>query len=142
MKPIDYKALFEKYQGEDEQEGHTPHNTGDKLEASSFDPSGLLAEILRRGYENGQTDEEVLGHVEAAIKNGSLTAPWGLMVKDSPLIGDYWIISCEKARERVPREAMSFTLDELKPVVEASRVFKGSRMVKLIWHKGKGAVNA
>jgi hypothetical protein len=80
--------------------------------------------------------------IDEFIQAGALQAPWGFKVKDSPLIGDYWILSGPEARERIPQEAMSFTLDELKPVVEASRVFKGSRVVKLIRHKGKGAVNA
>lgn len=105
-----------------------------------FSPDGLLELAFEEGITQGWTDERFLDLVETLLREGCLKAPWGFRVKDSPLIGDYWIVSDTTARTRIPVQVTSFTLEELKPLVEASRVFPGAKVVSVL--KRQGAVNA
>lgn len=91
-----------------------------------FDPDGLLNEVI--GFWQGKQDGEAqcIDHIDTMIQDGMLKPPYGFKVKNSPVIGgDYWIVSCNEAREKIPSEAMSFTTTELKPIVEACKVFNG-----------------
>lgn len=107
-----------------------------------FDPEGVLQEIISEAGGRGWTDERLMALIYELIQNGCLQAPWGLKVKDSSLMGDYWIICDTTARERIPAVAVSFTIDELRPIVETCRTFPGARVLDVIRRKGKGAVNA
>lgn len=103
----------------------------------AFDPDGLLNEVIAfwQGKDNG--NESCIEHISQMVADGMLKSPWGFKVKNSPVIGgDYWIVSDTTdgelkpiveatARERIPSEAMSFTTTELKPIVEACKVFNG-----------------
>lgn len=114
------------------------------VESSSdcFDPEGVLEEVVREAEGRRWTDERLMALIDELIQNGCLQAPWGLKVKDSSLMGDYWIISDTTARERIPAGVFSFTIDELRPIVETCRTFPGARVLDVIRRKGKGAVNA
>lgn len=113
---------------------------GESFEA--FDPDDLLIEAIEEEAQaGGWTDENFLDLVGILLAEGVLKEPWGFKVRGSPLIGsDYWIISDDSARGRIPAGAMSFTLGELRPIVEASKIL-GGRVVKVIRHKEKEAVN-
>lgn len=114
------------------------------LESSSncFDPEGVLEEVISEAEGRGWTDARFAALIDELSGNGLLQAPWGFKAKDSPLMGVYWIISDTTAKERIPAGAFSFTLDELRPIVETCRTFPGARVLDVIRRKGKGAVNA
>src|SRR3972149_1148581 len=97
-----------------------------------FDPEGVLEEVIREAEGRGWTDERLAALIDELIQNGCLMAPWGFRVKDSPIMGEYWIISDTTARERIPAGAFSFTLDELRPIVETCRVFPGAKVLDVI----------
>lgn len=122
MQTIDSQTLLRKYKG----------NEADRLKADTiplheaFDPDGLLNEVIPfwQGRDNG--NEMAIEHIRQMVADGMLKPPFGFKVKDSPVIGgDYWIVSCNEAREKIPPEAMSFTIKELKPIIETCKVFNG-----------------
>lgn len=100
-----------------------------------FSLDGTLEAAFEEAQAGRRTDDRLLALIGELVT--FLKTPWGFKVKDSPLIGDYWIINGPEARERIPAASVSFTLDELKPIVEASRVFKGAKVVKVIRPKEK-----
>lgn len=103
-----------------------------------FDSEGVLEEVIREAQGRGWTDERLMALIDELIQNGCLQTPWGLKVKDSPLMkGDYWIISDTTARERIPAGAFSFTLDELRPIVDTCRTFPGAKVLDVIRRKEK-----
>lgn len=97
-----------------------------------FDPDSTIQAAIEEAKEDGWTDNRLIEYIDALREAGALKSPWGLKIKDSPLIGDYWILSDDKARELVPVKDTSFTVDELKPLIETSRVFKGSEVIEVI----------
>lgn len=103
-----------------------------------FSPDGLLEAAFMEALVRGWTDDKLLTLIDEHIQTGALKTPWGFKVKDSPVIGgDFWIISDTMARERIPAGTFSFTTDELRPIVETSKVFPGSKVVKAIGPNGK-----
>lgn len=111
---------------------------GNSETTDCFDPEGILEAVIRKV----QTNEEVLKTIDDLIQTECLKASWGFMVKDSPLIGNYWIISDTSARERIPVGATSFTIEELRPIVETCRVFEGAKVINVVKLKTKEVLNA
>ncbi len=108
-----------------------------------FSPDGTLELAFMEALDRGWTDNRFLECIAELIQDGCLLAPWGFLVRNSLVTkGDYWILSDTTARERIPAGVFSFTIEELRPIVETSKVFKGARVVKVIRPKVKGAVNA
>ena len=106
-----------------------------------FSPDGTLEVAFREAEAAGWTDEQLCSYIDALWEAGALKPPWGLKVRDSPFVGDFWIISDTTARERLPTDAYSFTLDELRPIVEVSRVFPEAKVIKVIRAKEQRATS-
>lgn len=106
-----------------------------------FSPDGTLEAAFREAVADGWTDYQLLEHIDALREAGALEAPWGFKVKGSPLMGDWWIISDTTARGRIPVGDFSFTLDELRPIVETCRVFPGAKVQRVIRPKARRASN-
>lgn len=102
-----------------------------------FSPDETLEAVFREAEAGGWTDEQLCSHVDALRETEALKPPWGIKVRDSPSVGDFWIISDTTARERLPTNAFSFTLDELRPIMEVFRVFPEAKVIKVIGPKGK-----
>ncbi|MBI5888927.1 MAG: hypothetical protein HZB82_09530 [Deltaproteobacteria bacterium] len=96
-----------------------------------FSQNGTLEAAFTEAKADGWTDDRLCDYIDALRKAQALKAPWGFKVKDSPLIEDYWIISESAARDRLPAGAKAFTIEELRPIVEAFRVFPCSRIIKV-----------
>lgn len=96
-----------------------------------FSPNGLIEEAFREATADRWTDDQLCEYIDALRETEALQSPWGFKLHDSPFIGDLWIISDASAREKLPAGAKSFTLDELRPIVEACRVFPGSRVLSV-----------
>lgn len=75
-----------------------------------FSPDGTLEAAFAEATADGWTDDQLLAYMDALRHAEALKSPWGFMVKDSPLAGDFWIISDATARERLPEGARSFGL--------------------------------
>jgi len=99
-----------------------------------FSGDGTLESLISQARVERWTDNKLLPLIYELIHGDTLEAPWGFRVHDTPLVagGVYWIISDTMARHRVPVEAISFTIAELKPLMEISRVFRGAMAVKVI----------
>lgn len=96
-----------------------------------FSPDGLLEEALREATADGWTNDQLCEYIDALRWAEALQSPWGFKLHDSPFVGDLWIISDASAREKLPAGTKSFTLNELRPIVEACRVFPGSRILSV-----------
>jgi len=97
-----------------------------------FDPDGRLADLFLQGRAERWSDETLLKKTEDMIHDGALSEPWGFKVKDSPVIGDWWVLSGREARERIPKGAVSFAIEELRPIAEVSRVFPRAKVVEVV----------
>ncbi|MBI5810443.1 MAG: hypothetical protein HZB84_02695 [Deltaproteobacteria bacterium] len=104
---------------------------GSQTLPASFDPDGLLREVFHAAIEEGWSDERLMEFIDTLRMDGALKAPWGFRVKDSPFIDELWFVSDETAKGMLPSMAKGFTVDELRPIVEAFRVFPGSQIVKV-----------
>ena len=102
-----------------------------RLPPDCFSPDGTLETAFTEAKADGWTDDRLSDHIDALREAGTLRAPWGFKVKDSPVLGDFWIISDTVARDKLPAGATAFTIEELRPIVETFRVFPGSRIVKV-----------
>lgn len=96
-----------------------------------FSPDGLLEETFREALAGGWTDDRLLTLIDELVQTSFLKSPWGFKVKDSLFVGDFWIIGDTTAKEKLPAGAKSFTLDELRPIVEAFRVFTGAELINV-----------
>ncbi|MBZ0220890.1 MAG: hypothetical protein K8I01_10720 [Candidatus Methylomirabilis sp.] len=96
-----------------------------------FSPDGTLEEALMETKADGWTDEQLCIYIDALWETGVLRAPWGFKVLDSPLVGDFWIISDTTARDELPVGAKSFTIEELRPLIEVFHVFEGSTVMEV-----------
>jgi len=105
----------------------------------AFDPDGILQEVIGfwQGKDNG--NESCIDHIDQMRADGMLKSPWGFKVRGGH-IGNYWIISDTTAREKLPPEAMSFTIEELKPIIKTCKVLNGK--VVEVRNIPKEAVNA
>jgi len=99
-----------------------------------FSPHGVLSALIKQGKAERWTNKTLFEQIDRSRIDGALTSPWGLLIHDSPIIagGLYWILSDTTARQRVPAEAISFTIAEIKPLIEISRVFQGAKVVEVI----------
>jgi hypothetical protein len=102
-----------------------------RLSPDCFSPDGTLEAAFTEAKADGWTDDQLSDYIDALREAGILRTPWGFKVKDSPVLGDFWIISDAAARDKLPTKATAFTIEELRPIVETSRVFPGSRIVKV-----------
>lgn len=102
-----------------------------RLSPDCFSLDGTLEAAFTEAKTDGWTDDQLGDHIDALREAGALKAPWGLMIKESPVLGDFWIISYVAAKDRLPAGAKAFTIEELRPIVETFRVFPGSRIVKV-----------
>ena len=89
-----------------------------------FDPDGILTELIAfyEGRDNG--NEMLINHIDQMFADGMLKPPYGFKLKGGH-IGDYWIISDTTAREKLPPEAMSFTIEELRPILKTCKTLNG-----------------
>ena len=90
----------------------------------AFDPDNILTEIIAFYEDEDNGNEMIIDHIDQMIADGMLKPPYGFKVKGGH-IGDYWIISDTIAREKLPVEAMSFTIEELRPIVKTCKVLNG-----------------
>jgi len=90
----------------------------------AFDPDNILTEIIAFYEDEDNGNEMIIDHIDQMIADGMLKPPYGFKVKGGH-IGDYWIISDTTAREKLPPEAMSFTIEELKPIIKTCKVLNG-----------------
>lgn len=102
-----------------------------------FSPDGTLEAVFREAAGAGWTDEQLCSHIDALREAGALISPWGIKVRDSPSVGDFWIISDATARERLPPDDYSFTLEELRPIVDVFRVFPEAKVIKVIQERNR-----
>ena len=106
-----------------------------------FDPDGILPEVIAFWQDRQDGEAQCIAHIDQMVADGMLQSPWGFKVKGSPVMGgDYWIVSCPEARARIPQGDRSFTLTELKPIVETCKVFNGK--VVEVKYRAIEAVNA
>ena len=96
-----------------------------------FSPDGNLEDAFMETQAEGWTDEQLCIYIDALWEAGVLMGPWGFKVMDSPLVGDFWIISDATARDKLPAGAKSFTIEELRPIVEAVCVFEGATVMEV-----------
>jgi hypothetical protein len=96
----------------------------------AFDPEGILEETIKEAKADGWTNDLLIEYIDALREAGALRAPWGLKIKGSPVIGDYWLLSDNEARVRIPVSATYFTFGEIKPIAWAYREF-GASVVKV-----------
>lgn len=101
------------------------------LSPDCFSPDGTLEAAFTEAKTGGWPDDQLGDYIDALREAGALRPPWGFKVKDSLVLGDFWIISDATARDRLPAGAKTFTIEELRPIVETFRVFPGSRIVKV-----------
>lgn len=122
------------------EERHFPENIalrqgeGDAIESfvyECFSPDDLLEEAFREATIDGWTNDLLYEYIDALREAEALQSPWGFKLQDSPFIGDLWIISDASAREKLPAGVKSITLDELRPIIEACRVFPWSRILSV-----------
>jgi len=134
-KVLERNKLRNQTETETQNSGNLEAQNKDKSFHECFDPDELLADLFLQGRTEEWEDDLLLDRIEALRQDDTLREPWGFKVKDNPLIGDYWIISDTTAREKIPVKTMSFTLEELRPIVETSRVFNGAKVVNVIEQK-------
>lgn len=96
-----------------------------------FSPDGLLEEAFREATADGWTNDQLCEYIDALRWAEALQSPWGFKLQNSPFVGDLWIISDASAKEKLPAGAKSFTLDELRPIVETFRVFEGATLLEI-----------
>ncbi len=109
---------------------------------SCFDPDGILQEVIGFWQDRDNGNESCIEHISQMIADGMLKSPWGFLVR-SGHIGDYWIISDTTAREKLPVDSQSFTIEELRPIIKTCKVLNG-KVVEVKYRASipKEAVNA
>lgn len=91
--------------------------------AESFDPDGTLASLLECARRKGISDAQVASIVDDLIRARSLKTPWGIKIKNSPIMGDYWIVSGDQAKRLVPTQDAIFTQDDIRLLAELREIF-------------------
>lgn len=95
-----------------------------------FDPDGYLQKLLAWAKETGKTDSEVAKAIDSVISVGTLKAPWGIKIKNSPILGDYWIVSDDQARKHIPSNEVVFTAEDIRLLAEVREIF-GARVIEV-----------
>ncbi len=98
---------------------------------SSFDPDGLLREVFQTAIEEGWSDERLTDFIDMLRVNGTLKSPWGFKVKDSPFVDELWLVSDGTAKRMLPPGTNSFTIEEMRPILDIFRVFPGSKILSV-----------
>jgi hypothetical protein len=92
-----------------------------KIEA--FDPDGYLETLLSWARKHDESDYEVTEWIDDIIKDQVLNPPWGIKIKNSPILGDYWIVSDNEAKKRVPDNEIAFTQDCIQLLADIREIF-------------------
>ncbi|OGW16729.1 MAG: hypothetical protein A3G93_08455 [Nitrospinae bacterium RIFCSPLOWO2_12_FULL_45_22] len=92
-------------------------------EADCFDPDGALASLLECAERKGISDAQVASIVDDLIRAQSLKSPWGIKIKGSPALGDYWIVSDEEAKKLIPTHEVIFAQDDIRLLAEVREIF-------------------
>jgi len=120
------KSELSEISGADSQVGEDHQGDQEKFPCTAtdcFDPDGALASLLEWAKIKGISDVQVASVVDDLIKSKSLKAPWGIKIKNSPVLGDYWLVSDDQAKKHIPGNETAFTQDEIGILAEVREIF-------------------
>ena len=103
-------------------------------EADCFDPDGALVSLLAWARKNGKSDAEVAKAIDTVISSGTLKAPWGVQIKNSPVLGDYWVVNNDEAKKLIPGDEVVFTQQDIRLLADIREIF-GARVVEVKKHE-------
>ena len=89
----------------------------------AFDPDGALASLLECAKRKGIGDAQVVSIVDDLIRAKSLKPPWGIKIKNSPILGDYWVVSDDEAKKLIPGNEAAFTAEDIGLLAEVREIF-------------------
>ena len=92
-------------------------------DGDAFDPDGALASLLECARRKGISDAQVASVVDDLIKSKSLKTPWGIRLKNSPILGNYWIVSDDQAKQLVTTQDVVFTQEDIRFLAEVREIF-------------------
>lgn len=96
----------------------------------AFDPDGALVSLLECARRKGISDDQVASIVDDLIRDKSLKAPWGIKIKNSPIMGDYRIVSDDEAKKLIPGNETAFTREDTQLLAELREIF-GAKVVEV-----------
>lgn len=98
-----------------------------------FDSNNYFIKLMRRLSEDNFPSAEIIKIIDAAISSGVPKPPWGVKIKNCPVLGDYWLVSDDQAKKFVHDRDAIFTQDSIMLLAEVREIC-GPKVGK----KGKG----
>ena len=92
-------------------------------DGDTFDPDGALASRLECARRKRIGDAQVASIVDDLIKSKSLKPPWGIKIKNSPILGNYWVVSDDQAKKIVPKGETTFNQEDIRLLAEVREIF-------------------